>query len=63
VCVCVYVHVCACKSWFLTLKEDHRSRVFEVRVMKISVLEREKVTGGWRQYYVMRHFINKWKVK
>jgi hypothetical protein len=27
--------------------------------MKIFVLEREKVMGGWRQYFVMVHFIIK----
>jgi hypothetical protein len=33
----------------LTLKEKHRLRVFENRVLRIFGLKRDAVTGGWRK--------------
>jgi hypothetical protein len=39
-----------CETWSPTLKEEHRLRVFENRVLrKIFGLKRDKVTGGWRE--------------
>jgi hypothetical protein len=35
-----------CKTWSLTLREEHRLRVFENRVMG-----RDEVTGGWRKLH------------
>jgi hypothetical protein len=32
-----------CETWSLTLREEHRLRVFEYRVQR-----RCEVTGGWR---------------
>jgi hypothetical protein len=38
------------KLGFLTLREEHRLRVFENRVhRKIFGLKRDEVTGGWMQ--------------
>jgi hypothetical protein len=37
------------ETWSLTLREEHRLRVFENRVLrKISGLKKDEVTGGWR---------------
>jgi hypothetical protein len=39
-----------CETWSLTLREEHRLRVFENRVVrKIFGPKREEVTGLWRQ--------------
>jgi hypothetical protein len=39
-----------CVSWSLSLKEEHRLRVFENRVLRrIFVPKRNKVTGEWRK--------------
>jgi len=41
-----------CETWFLTLREEHRLRVFENRVLRrIFGPEREKVAGSWRRLY------------
>jgi hypothetical protein len=38
-----------CESWPLTLREEHRLRVFENRVLrKIFGLKRDEVKGDWR---------------
>jgi hypothetical protein len=38
-----------CETWSLTLREEHRLRVFESRVLRrIFGLKRDEVTGGWR---------------
>jgi hypothetical protein len=37
-----------CETWFLTLREEHRLRVFKNRVLRrIFVPKRDEVTGGW----------------
>jgi hypothetical protein len=38
--------LCGCETWSLTLREEHRLRVFENRVPG---LRRDEVTGGWRK--------------
>jgi hypothetical protein len=39
-----------CETCFLTLREKHRLRVFENRVLRrICGLLRDEVTGGWRK--------------
>jgi hypothetical protein len=39
-----------CETWSLTLREEHRLRVFENRVLRrIFGLKRNEVTGGWRK--------------
>jgi hypothetical protein len=38
-----------CETWSLTLRQKHRLRVFENRVLrKIFGPKRDEVTGGWR---------------
>jgi hypothetical protein len=38
-----------CETWSLTLREEHRLRVFENRVLRRGFgLKRDEVTGGWR---------------
>jgi hypothetical protein len=42
-----------CEIWSLTLREDHRLRVFENRVLRrIFGSKRDKVTGGWRKQHI-----------
>jgi len=41
-----------CETWSLTLKEEHRLRVFENRVLKrIFWPKRDEVTGAWRKLH------------
>jgi hypothetical protein len=41
-----------CETWTLTLKEEHRLRVFENRVLRrIFGLKRIKATGEWRKLH------------
>jgi hypothetical protein len=39
-----------CETWSLTLREEHKLKVFENRVLRgIFGLRRDGVTGGWRK--------------
>jgi hypothetical protein len=40
-----------CESWYLTLREEHRLKVFENRVLIIFGPKRDEVTGGWRKLH------------
>jgi hypothetical protein len=41
-----------CETWSLTLREEHRLRVFENRVLRrIFGTERDEVTGEWRKLH------------
>jgi hypothetical protein len=41
-----------CETWSLTLREEHRLRVFENRFLRrIFRLKRDKVTGKWRKMH------------
>jgi hypothetical protein len=41
-----------CETWFLTLKEEHRLRVFENRVLRRIIRpKRDEVTGEWWKLY------------
>jgi hypothetical protein len=41
-----------CETWFLTLREEHRLRVFENRgLRRIFGLKRDEVTGEWRKMH------------
>jgi hypothetical protein len=41
-----------CETWFLTLREEHRLRVFENRVLRgIFGPRRDEVTGEWRKLH------------
>jgi hypothetical protein len=38
-----------CEAWSLTVREEHKLRVFENRVLRrIFGLKRDGVTGGWK---------------
>jgi hypothetical protein len=44
--------VCGCETWSLTLREDHRLKVLERKVLrKIFGLKRDEVTGEWRRLH------------
>jgi hypothetical protein len=47
------------ETWSLTLKEEHRLRVFENRVLRrISGPRRDEVTGGWmKSHYEELHIL------
>jgi hypothetical protein len=41
-----------CETWFLTVREEHRLRVFENNVLRrIFGPKRDEVTGGWRKLH------------
>ena len=41
-----------CETWSLTLREERRLRVFEIRVLRgIFGAERDEVTGEWRKLH------------
>jgi hypothetical protein len=45
-----------CETWSLTLREEHRLRVFEKRVLRrIFGPKRGKVTGEWRKLHNEEH--------
>jgi len=45
-----------CESWSLTLREEHRLRVFENRVLRrIFGPKRDKVTREWRKLHNEEH--------
>jgi hypothetical protein len=47
------VVLCGCETWSLTLREEHRLRVFENRVLRrIFGLKRDDVTGEWRKLHI-----------
>jgi hypothetical protein len=42
--------VFVCETWSLTLREEHRLRVFTNRVLRrIFRLKKDEVTGEWRR--------------
>jgi len=46
------VVVYGCETWSLTLREEHRLRVFENRVLRrIFGSKRDEVTGEWRKLH------------
>jgi hypothetical protein len=40
-----------CETWSPTLREEHRLRVFENKVLRIFGPKRDEVTGGWRKLH------------
>jgi hypothetical protein len=43
---------CGCETWSLTLREEHRLKVFENRVLRrIFGSKRKEVTGEWRKLH------------
>jgi hypothetical protein len=48
----MHVVLSVCETWSLTLREEHRLRVFEIRVLRrISGQKRDEVTGEWRKLH------------
>jgi len=46
------VVLCGCETWSLTLREEHRLRVFENRVLRrIFGPKRDEVKGEWRNLH------------
>jgi hypothetical protein len=44
--------LCGCETWFPTLREEHRLRVFGNRVLRaIFGPKRDEVTGEWRKLH------------
>jgi hypothetical protein len=42
-----------CEAWSLTVREEHKLRVFENRVLRrMFEPKRDKVTGGWRKLHI-----------
>jgi hypothetical protein len=49
---CILLARIGCETWSLTLREEHRLRVFENRVLwRIFGPKRDEVTGGWRKLH------------
>ncbi|KAJ4441956.1 hypothetical protein ANN_11820 [Periplaneta americana] len=47
-----YMEATGCETWTLTLREEHRLRVFENKVLrKIFGAKRDEVTGEWRKLH------------
>jgi hypothetical protein len=40
-----------CEIWSLALREEHRLRVSENRVLRIFGPKRDEITGEWRKLY------------
>jgi hypothetical protein len=41
-----------CETWSLTLREEHKLRVFENRVLSTTFgLKRDEMMGGWRKLH------------
>jgi hypothetical protein len=50
--IIVPVVLCGCETWSLTLREEHRLRVFENRVLRgMFGPKRDEVTGEWRKLH------------
>jgi hypothetical protein len=52
-----------CETWSLTLREEHRLRVFENRVLRrIFEPKTDEVRGGWRKLHneELRKFFSKY---
>jgi hypothetical protein len=50
--IILFVALCGCGTWSLTLREEFRLRVFENRVLRrIFGPKREEVTGEWRKLH------------
>jgi len=48
-----------CETWLLKLREEHRLKVSENRVLRrIFGLKKDEVTGEWKNYIMRRLMIN-----
>jgi hypothetical protein len=41
-----------CETWSLTVREEHRLRVFEKGLLRIFGPKRDEVTGEWKKYII-----------
>jgi hypothetical protein len=47
------VVLCWCETWSLTLREGHRLREFENRLLRSMFgPKKDEVTGGWRKLHI-----------
>jgi len=51
------VVLCGCKTWSLTLREKHRLRVFESKVLRRIFQSKMEVVVGSGEDCIMRSFI------
>jgi hypothetical protein len=49
--IILHVVLYGCETWSLTVREEHKLRVFENRVLRIFGPKRDVVTGGLRKLY------------
>jgi hypothetical protein len=50
--IILHVDFYGCETWSVTLREEHRLRVFENRVLRgIFGSKRDEVTGEWRRLH------------
>jgi hypothetical protein len=48
----MFLVLCGCETWSLTIREEHRLRVSENRVLRrISGLKKDEVMGEWRKMH------------
>jgi hypothetical protein len=54
--IILFVVLYRCETWSLTLRAEHRLRVFENRVLRRTFgPKRDEVTGGWRKLHNKEH--------
>jgi hypothetical protein len=52
ICLTAGLIIYGCETWSLTIREEHRLRVFENGVLRrIFGRKRDEVTGGWRKLH------------
>jgi hypothetical protein len=49
--IILLVGLYGCETWILTLRDEQRLRVFENRMLRISELKRDEVSGGKRKLH------------
>jgi hypothetical protein len=55
--ISLFVVLYGCETWSLTLREKHRLRVFENRVLRrIFGPKRDEVRGDWRRLHLTKYY-------
>jgi hypothetical protein len=49
--IILFVDLYARETWSLTIREEHKRRVFENRVLRIFGPMRDEMMGGWRKLH------------
>ena len=49
--IILHVVLYGCETWWLTMREERRLRVFESRVLRIFGPKRDEVTREWRKLH------------